>query len=56
MTVDSIYHGAFIKVYVNGTEAATATAEVSVLGLPPDFNKMVRREIVVSRSFVFAIV
>jgi len=56
MTVDSIYHGAFIKVYVNGAETATATAEVSVLGLPPDFNKMVRREIVVSRPFVFAIV
>jgi serine protease inhibitor len=31
MTVDSIYHGVFIKVYVNGTEAATATAEVSVM-------------------------
>lgn len=56
MSVDSIYHGAFIKVDENGTEAAAATAEVSVLGLPPDFNKMVRREIVVSRPFVFAIV
>jgi serine protease inhibitor len=31
MTVDSIYHGAFIKVDENGTEAADATAEVSVM-------------------------
>lgn len=56
MAVDSIYHGAFIKVDENGTEAASATAEVSVLGLPPDYTKIVRRKIVVNRPFVFAIV
>lgn len=55
ISVDSIYHGAFIRTDENGTEAAAAAAEVIMYGCVPDFSKIITREITVDRPFIFAI-
>ena len=55
ISVDSIYHGAFIRTDENGTEAAAAAAEVIMYGCVPDFSRIITRTITVDRPFILAI-